>query len=67
MHWLIILTSSELLQYINSATEVTFSICKRVLRAHSYEHFHCVCNKESTDLSHINDSFLINSFIGETE
>ena len=23
--------------------------------------------KENTDLTHINDSFLINSFIGETE
>ena len=26
-----------------------------------------VCNKENIDPTHINDAFLINSFIGETE
>ena len=26
----------------------------------------CMCNREDTDLTHINDSFLINSFIGKT-
>ena len=32
-----------------------------------YEQSHCMCNKENTNLTLINDSFLINIFKGETE
>ena len=34
---------------------------------HSYEQSHCVCNEENTDLTPINDSFLIVSSMGEKE